>query len=111
MTDEFCTDESFIREQDTEYEIWVVRHTDSSQSSTAVDAIIYIEETLKNNFNANNIKEEDQVYKIEYAKNSEKSIFIHLKLLKNCPLNVEMSARYIQTRNENLSVQIQEVLR
>ena len=111
VTDEFCTDESFIREQDTEYEIWVVRYTDSSQASTAVDAIINIEETLKNNFNANNIKEEDQVYKIEHAKNSEKSIFIHLKLLKNCPLNVEMSARYIQTRNENLSVQIQEVLR
>ena len=77
MTDEFCTDESFIWKQDPEYEIWVVRYTDSSQASTAVDAIIYIEETLKPILMQTTLKKKTKFTKLSMLK-TQKSQYLYI---------------------------------
>ena len=82
---------------DSDCDVYIFTYWDNFKVSEAQEAINYIEESLKKNFEKNKVKALDRVFKIYDIKNSDDNeIQVKIKMKKN-NWPVELSARNVQT--------------
>ena len=72
VTDEFCSDESFYDsiENEVDCELYEVKYFDTLKPTKAQDAVDFVNEKLKFNFDRYKVKESDRVFKIGHVKKS-----------------------------------------
>ena len=113
VDDEFCTDEPFHEgiEDGTDCEMYDVTYFDTSKPTEAQDAVNFVNEKMKFNFERYKVKESDRIFKIDQVKRSGEEIVLQIKLKKNCPLKVENALKNMQIFEENRKIQIKQNFR
>ena len=88
-----------------------MKYFDTLKPTKAQDAIDFVNEKLKFNFDRYKVKESDRVFKIGHVQQSGEEILLQIKLKKNCPLKAENAVKNMQIFEETRKVNIRTIYR